>query len=47
VYEFLTAVLTTERAVGRFALLSTAEEEADFNKRLEMHLDTEQGGKSA
>jgi outer membrane protein TolC len=45
VYEFLGAMLSVEKSVGRFALLSAPEEEADFLRRLEKHLNDNKGGR--
>ena len=38
-YEFLVSILKTERAVGKFSLLSTPEEQRDFIKRFEVYLN--------
>ena len=38
-YEFLVSVLKTERAVGKFSMLNTPEEQRDFIKRFEVYLN--------
>lgn len=38
-YEFLTSILKTERAVGKFSMLNTPEEQRDFIKRFEVYLN--------
>lgn len=38
-YEFLVSILKTERAVGKFSLLNTPEEQRDFIKRFEAYLN--------
>jgi outer membrane protein TolC len=39
VYEFLTSILKAERAVGKYSLLSTAEEREEFTKRRESYFN--------
>ena len=38
-YEFLISLLTTERAVGKFSLLSTSEEQQNFRNRFEVYFN--------
>ncbi len=38
-YEFFISVLTTERAVGKFSLLNTSEEQQDFLNRFEAYFN--------
>ncbi len=38
-YEFFISVLTTERAVGKFSLLNTSEEQQDFLNRFEVYFN--------
>ena len=38
-YEFLVSILKTERAVGKFSMLSTPEEQRDFIKRFEVYFN--------
>jgi len=38
-YEFFISVLTTERALGKFSLLNTSEEQQDFLNRFEVYFN--------